>query len=260
MLAGLLYPSGGQVSVLGHNPWKRNQEFLKRITLIMGRRNQLVWDIPAIDSFEFFRVIYNVPLEQYRRTFDELVDLLELKPLLYKPVRVLSLGERMKCELTVALLHRPEVLFFDEPTIGLDVIAQDRFRKYIAEYNRRYNATVLLTSHYMGDVEALCQRVIFIDQGRLIYDGSLNGLVERFLPYKLIEATVSGNHCNWATYGAVVAQQNGSVTLQVSKEDTPRIVSKMLAELQVRDIDVKNPPITDVVRHIYRNKTALEAL
>lgn len=260
MLAGLLFPSGGQVSVLGHNPWKREKEYLKRVTLIMGRRNQLVWDIPAIDSFEFFRVIYNVPLDQYRRTFDELVELLELKTLLYKPVRVLSLGERMKCELTVALLHRPEVLFFDEPTIGLDVIAQDRFRKYIAEYNRRYNATVLLTSHYMGDVEALCRRVIFIDQGRLIYDGSLNGLVERFLPYKLIYATVGSNHCNWSSYGSVVAQEDKTVTLQVSKEETPRVVSRILSELQVLDIDVRNPPVTEVVRHIYQNKAALETL
>jgi ABC-2 type transport system ATP-binding protein len=258
MLAGLIYPSGGEVSVLGENPWKRNKELLQQITLVMGRRNQLVWDIPAIDSFEFFRVIYDIPQGQYRQSLDELVELLELNSLLYKPVRGLSLGERMKCELTVALLHRPKVLFFDEPTIGLDVIAQDRFRKYIAEYNQRYNATVLLTSHYMGDVEALCQRVIFIDHGRLIHDGSLSGLVERFLPYKLIQAKVSSNHTNWTTYGSVVAQENGTVVLQVSKDETPRIVSKILSELQVQEIDIKNPPITDVIKHIYQSKTALE--
>lgn len=260
MLSGLLYPSGGEVNVLGYKPWKREKDLLSRITLLMGRRNQLIWDIPAIDSFEFFRVIYNVPQEQYRRSLDELIELLELKPLLYKPVRGLSLGERMKCELTVSLLHRPEVLFFDEPTIGLDIIAQDRFRKYIKEYNQRYNATVLLTSHYMGDVEALCQRVIFIDQGRLIYDGSLNGLVERFLPYKLIQASVSTNHVNWANYGAIVTQENDTVTLQVPKDETPKVVSKILSELPVRDIDVKNPPITDVVKHIYHSKSALDTL
>lgn len=259
MLSGLLYPTAGEVRVLNHDPWKREREFLRRITLIMGRRNQLVWDVPAIDSFQFFKVIYNVPEADYRRMLDELVALLELEPLLYKPVRGLSLGERMKCELTAALLHRPEVLFLDEPTIGLDVIAQDRFRRFIREYNLRYNTTVLLTSHYMGDVEALCHRVIFIDQGRLIFDGELAGLVERFLPYKLIQVRVSSNHCDWSSFGKVISQTDGLVTLQVRKDDAARVVSRVLSELSVYDLDVKNPPITDVVKYIYTNTAALES-
>jgi len=259
MLSGLLYPSSGEVRVLGCTPWRREREFLKRITLIMGRRNQLVWDVPAIDTFEFFRVIYDVPEPEYRRIFDELVDLLELGPLMHKPVRNLSLGERMKCELTAALLHRPDVLFLDEPTIGLDVLAQHRFRQYISEYNRRYEATVLLTSHYMGDVEALCQRVIFIDQGKLLFDGSLDALVERFLPYKTVQVRIKpgSGDVDFSSYGEVVASERGMVTLRVTKEAAPRIVARLLNEITVQDLDVNNPPVTDVVKYIYANQAEM---
>ena len=261
MLSGLLYPSSGEVKVLGCTPWERKRDFLKRITLIMGRRNQLVWDVPASDTFEFFRVIYDVPEIEYRRIFDELVDLLDLAPLMNKPVRNLSLGERMKCELTAALLHRPEVLFLDEPTIGLDVLAQHRFRQYISEYNRRYEATVLLTSHYMGDVEALCQRVIFIDQGRLLFDGSLGALVDRFLPYKTVQVRIKpGSEMDFRSYGEVIATERGMVTLRVAKEAAPRIVSRLLSEVVVLDIDVSNPPVTDVVKYIYANQAEMAAV
>src|SRR5579875_900559 len=262
MLSGLLYPSSGEVRVLGEIPWKRRREFLKRITLIMGRRNQLVWDVPAVDTFDFFHVIYDVPDAQYKRIFDELVDLLELQPLMHKPVRNLSLGERMKCELTACLLHRPEVLFLDEPTIGLDVLAQHRFRQYIAEYNRRYEATVLLTSHYMGDVEALCRRVIFIDQGRLLFDGSLEALVERFLPYKTVQVRIKPgtDDVDFSGYGEVVASERGMVTLRVTKESAPRVVSRLLSEISVQDIDVANPPATEVVKYIYANKAEMAAV
>lgn len=251
MLSGLLYPTRGQVRVLGHDPWRREPAFLRRITLIMGRRNQLIWDVPAIESFEFFRAIYSIPRDEYRRTLDDLVGLMELGPLLHKPVRNLSLGERMKLELTGALLHRPEVLFLDEPTIGLDVLAQDRFRRFIADYNRRYGATVLLTSHYMGDVEELCGRVIFIDNGQLLYDGSLKGLVERFLPYKTIDVQVGEDAVDFAPYGEVVSQSDGRVRLRVPKADTAQVVSRLLADLQVRNLDIADPPAADLVRHIY---------
>ena len=173
MLSGLLYPTGGDVAVLGYVPSKRQSDFLRQITLVMGQRNQLVWDIPALDSFELNRAIYRIPHADYRRTLDELTALLELEPLLRKPVRNLSLGERMKCEIAAALLHRPQVVFLDEPTIGLDVTMQRRIRDFLGEYNRRFGATILLTSHYMADVEALCKRVVVIHHGRLLFDGDL---------------------------------------------------------------------------------------
>ena len=260
MLSGLLYPSGGEVHVLGHNPWKREKQYLKKITLIMGRRNQMIWDVPAIESYEFFRAIYGIPRVEYKKMLDELVDLLELGPLLNKPIRNLSLGERMKCELTGALLHRPAVLFLDEPTIGLDVVAQHRFRKYIAEYNQKYNATVLLTSHYMGDVEELCQRVIFIDKGKLVFDGGLRSLVERYLPYKMVQlriGTVANGNGNGngsyalADYGEVVSDKDGQVTLRIPKADAPKVISRLMADLPIDDMSVIDPPMADVVRHIY---------
>src|SRR5512136_644365 len=186
MLSGLLHPTSGEMSVLGYVPWKRDRDFLRQITLVMGQRNQLVWDIPAIDSFELNRAVYRVPSADFRKTLDELTALLDLGPLLKKPVRNLSLGERMKCEVAAALLHRPQVVFLDEPTIGLDVTMQRRIRAFLAEYNRRNGATILLTSHYMADVEALCKRVIVIHHGRLLYDGDLADLVQQFTAHKTI--------------------------------------------------------------------------
>src|SRR5574340_16513 len=186
MLSGLLYPSSGEVTVLGFVPSKRQNPFLRQITLVMGQRNQLVWDIPALDTFELNRAIYRIPAADYRRTLAELTELLELGPLLRKPVRNLSLGERMKCEIAAALLHRPQVVFLDEPTIGLDLTMQRRIRTFIAEYNRRFGATVLLTSHYMADVEALCRRVIVIHNGKLLFDGDLSDLVQKFTSHRTI--------------------------------------------------------------------------
>ena len=171
MLSGLLYPSGGQCRVLGIEPFKRQRDYLRQITLVMGNRNQLIWDIPVLDSFERNRAIYRIERTAYQRTVDELTELLDLAPFLDKSVRNLSLGERMKCEVAAALLHKPQILFLDEPTIGLDVTMQRRIRSFLAEYNQRYGATVLLTSHYMADVEALCKRVVVIHHGQLLFDG-----------------------------------------------------------------------------------------
>ena len=179
MLSGLLYPTGGELDVLGHVPWRREKAYLRQITLVMGNRNQLQWDIPALDSFELNRAIYRISHDEFRQTLSELTDLLDLGSLVQKPVRQLSLGERMKCEVAASLLHRPRMLFLDEPTIGLDVTMQRRIRAFIAEYNRRHGATVLLTSHYMLDVEALCKRVIVIHHGQLLFDGNLAALVQR---------------------------------------------------------------------------------
>src|SRR5438034_4538322 len=212
MLSGLLYPTSGEARVLGHVPSKRERELLRRITLVMGNRNQLQWDLPALDSFELNRAIYRLPREDFRRTRDELIELLDVGDLVRKPVRNLSLGERMKVEIVGSLLHLPQVLFLDEPTIGLDVTMQKRIRSFVAEYNRRYGATVLLTSHYMADVVALCRRVIVIHHGRILFDGRLDALADQFAAYKTIEA---------------VLEDGERVSLRVPRDETSQATAKL---------------------------------
>jgi len=255
MLSGLLHPTSGTVDVLGHVPSRRQREYLRRITLVMGQRNQLVWDIPAADSFELNRAIYGIPSADFRRTLDELVALLDLEPLLRKPVRTLSLGERMKCEVAAALLHRPQVVFLDEPTIGLDVTMQRRIRAFIAEYNRTTGATVLLTSHYMADVEALCRRVIVIHHGKLLFDGELASLVRRFTAYKTIVVSLGECDDDLSGYGEVVSCEEGRTTLRVAKEDTARITGRLLADLPVIDLTVEDPPIDEVIDEVFSRGT-----
>ena len=251
MLSGLLYPTSGELAVLGYIPWRREKEFLRQITLVMGQRNQLIWDIPAIDSFELNRAIYRIPLPDYRRILAELTDLLELGPLLRKPVRNLSLGERMKCEVAGALLHRPRVLFLDEPTIGLDVAMQRRIRSFIAEYNRRYEATVLLTSHYMADVEALCRRVIVIHHGKLLFDGDLSDLLQRFSTHKTIMVELKDYLADLRSYGEVMEQVDGRVMLRVPKLATAQVTERLLADLPVIDLTVEDPPIEEVIERVF---------
>jgi ABC-2 type transport system ATP-binding protein len=251
MLSGLLHPSAGTASVLGHVPWKREKAFLRQITLVMGQRNQLNWDIPAADSFELNRAIYRIPAVDFRAARDELVDLLDLGDLLRKPVRTLSLGERMKCEIAIALLHRPRVVFLDEPTIGLDVTMQRRIRGFIAEYNRKLGATVLLTSHYMADVEALCRRVIVIHEGRLLFDGELEALVQRFTAHKTIVVRLSSCETDLSRYATVVSCVDGLATLRVAKEETARVTGRLLADLPVIDLTVEDPPIEDAIESVF---------
>lgn len=260
VLSGLLYPTAGDVSVLGHVPWRREKAFLRQITLVMGQRNRLNWDIPVIDSFELNRAIYRLPHAEYRRTLDELTTLLELGPLLRKPVRTLSLGERMKCELTGALLHRPRVLFLDEPTIGLDVTMQRRIRAFIAEYNRRHAAAVLLTSHSMADVTALCRRVLVIHQGRLLFDGNLIGLVRRFASHKTIVLDLEDDTVDLRSYGEVVAWEEGRVRLRVAKAQAASVTARLLADLPIADLTVEDPPIEDVIDHIFVHQNVHEVL
>jgi ABC-2 type transport system ATP-binding protein len=236
MLAGLLYPTGGEGRVLGHVPSKREREYLRRMTLVMGNRNQLQWDLPALDSYELNRAIYRLPRDGFASTRDELIELLDVGDLVRKPVRQLSLGERMKVEVVGSLLHLPQVLFLDEPTIGLDVTMQKRIRTFVAEYNARYGATVLLTSHYMADVEALCERVIVIHHGRILYDGRLSALGQRFASYKTIEAVLADGE---------------RVRLQVPKEQTSQATAKLLAEHEVQDLTVEDPPIEDVIEQVF---------
>ena len=263
MLSGLLYPTSGEVSVLGYEPSRREKDFLRQITLIMGQRNQLVWDIPAVDSFELNRVIYRIPQPEYEATLLELVGLLDLEGLIQKPVRNLSLGERMKCEIAAALLHRPRVLFLDEPTIGLDVTMQRRIRTFVGEYNRRHGATVLLTSHYMADVEALCDRVVVIHNGRILFDGLLSSLVQRFSAHKTIVVDlpprvaggVNGRR-ELARYGKVVAQTAGQVTLRVPKADAAEVTGRLLADFAVNDLTIQDPPIEEVIEHVFNQPEA----
>ena len=256
MLSGLLHPTAGQVQVLGFTPSKRERAFLRQITLVMGQRNQLVWDIPAADTFELDRAIYRIPSADYRKTLDELVALLELEPLLGKPVRNLSLGERMKCEIADSLLHRPTVVFLDEPTIGLDVTMQRRIREFIAEYNCRHGATVLLTSHYMADVEALAKRVIVIHHGQLLFDGDLSALVQRFTAHKTIVVQLKDCDANLGAYGEVVSCEDGRSTLRVPKAETARVTGRILADLPVIDLTVEDPPIEEVIERVFTQGAA----
>jgi ABC-2 type transport system ATP-binding protein len=254
MVSGLLHPTAGELTVLQHVPWKRERAFLRQITLVMGQRNQLVWDIPALDSFELNRAIYRIPGADFRRTLDELTELLEIGALLRKPVRNLSLGERMKCEVAAALLHGPQVVLLDEPTIGLDVTMQRRLRAFIAEYNRRYGATVLLTSHYMADVEALCRRVIVIHRGRLLFDGDLSALLQRFTAHKTIVVQLRDCLDDLHSYGEVVSCDEAHVTLRVPKAETARVTERLLADLPVIDLTVEDPPIEEVIERVFEQE------
>jgi viologen exporter family transport system ATP-binding protein len=251
MLSGLLYPSAGRARVLGFEPWARERAFLRQITLVMGQRNQLVWDIPVSDSLERNRAIYGVDPARYRRTLDELVSLLELETLLPRPVRNLSLGERMKCELAVALVHEPQVLFLDEPTIGVDVTMQRRIREFIAGYNRRTGATVLLTSHYMADIEALCPRVIVIHHGKLLFDGQLAALVASFATHKTVTVELAEPREDLDAYGEVVSREGLRTVLRVPKAETPKLTARLLADLPVLDLAVEDPPIEEVIERVF---------
>lgn len=251
MLSGLLYPTSGELRVLGRVPQKRERDFLRQITLVMGNRNQLQWDLPALDSFELNRAIYRIPRDQFVQTRDQFIQLLEVQDLVQKPIRNLSLGERMKMEIIGSLLHRPMVLFLDEPTIGLDVTMQVRIREFVAEYNQRFGATVLLTSHYMADVEALCRRVIVIHHGRILFDGSLTALIEEFTAYKTIEATLEDPTVDVSAYGEVTKQEDHRVWLRVPKAETPRITARLLADIPVVDFTVEEPPIEDVIQAVF---------
>jgi ABC-2 type transport system ATP-binding protein len=256
MLSGLLYPTSGEISVLGHVPSKRESAYLRQITMVMGNRNQLQWDLPALDSYELLRAIYRLHPDDFRKTRDEFIELLDLGDLVTKPVRNLSLGERMKVETAAALLHRPTVLFLDEPTIGLDVTMQKRIRSFVAEYNQRYGATVLLTSHYMADVQALCKRVIVIHHGRILFDGELAALAARFGAEKTIGVTLKEGTPDLSAYGTVISSEDGKVTLKVSRADAPSIAGRLLHDLQVADLTIEDPPIEDVIETVFADASA----
>ncbi len=251
MLSGLLYPTAGDARVLGQVPWRRTREFLREITLVMGNRSQLVWDLPAMDSLNLWQAIYEIPHREFRRTRDELIEQLEAGALVVKPVRNLSLGERMKVELIASLLHRPKVLFLDEPTLGLDVTMQRRIREFVAEYNRRTGAAVLLTSHYMADVVALSRRVIVIHHGQILYDGLLAGLAARFAAYKTIGVTLEDSGADLSGFGEIVSHDGPRVTLRVPKDTAPAVAARLLSAYPVTDVTIADPPIEDVIERVF---------
>ena len=254
VLSGLLHPTSGSVEVDGFEPRRRDPAFLKGITLVMGQKNQLLWDLPAAETYALNRALFDVPRDEYRETLAELSELLDLENLSTKPTRQLSLGERMKCELAAALLHRPRTLFLDEPTIGLDVSMQVAIREFIRSYNQRYEATVLLTSHYMQDVTALCPRVIVIDKGSLIYDGDLRQLVKKVHPNKLVSFTMTGpiGPAELERLGEVVSSEAGRIVLRVPQDRLRDLVSHALANLPVVDLSVEDPPVEDIMRELFR--------
>jgi ABC-2 type transport system ATP-binding protein len=256
MLSGLLHPSGGQARVLGFTPWDRKADFLRSITLVMGQRNRLSWDIPAADSFLLNQAIYGLSDAEYRRTLDELDELLDLAPIMRKPVRNLSLGERMKCELAAGLLHRPTVLFLDEPTIGLDISSQARIRGFLRDYNQRTGATILLTSHYMADVTALCERIIMIHHGQLKYDGGIAELSRRIAPVKLIGvALCDGVPADLSPYGTLMpnGHNHGKQRIQVQADQVADITARLLSDLPVQDLTIEDPPIEDVIERAFND-------
>ena len=254
MLSGLLHPTAGQAAVLGHTPWERRPAYLQRISMVMGNKSQMLWDIPPLETFAVLAQIYRVPPAQYRQTLAELVALLEMEELLARPVRNLSLGERMKCELVAGLLHRPEVLFLDEPTLGLDVSMQGRVRRFLAEHNRRSGVTVILTSHYMADVVALCPRVILIHEGRLLYDGELKELARKLAPFKLLRLTLGngGGEAALPPGVDVVEREDGRLTLRVPAQEAPALTARLLETLAVVDLAVEDPPIEAVIDQVYQ--------
>jgi ABC-2 type transport system ATP-binding protein len=257
MLTGLIRPTSGQAIVLGEVPFERKRRFLESITLVMGQKQQLLWDLPAIDSLNVNAAVYDIPAPEAAARIARLAQLLDVAEQLRQPVRKLSLGERMKCELLAALLHHPRILMLDEPTLGLDVNAQDAMRRFLREYNREFGATVLLTSHYMADIVALCPRVLLIHEGRLIYDGSLSGLVDRFAPYRQVRLDLAEPLARdvLARFGEVEALDGLRAVLIVERSRLTETVARVLAELKPRDLAVSDPPVEQVVGRLFLEGT-----
>jgi len=259
MLTGLIHPSSGAVKVAGHIPFRRDRAFLQKITLVMGQKQQLIWDLPALDSLKMNAAVYDIPDQVFKQRVGELTEMLALEGKLSQPMRKLSLGERMKAELLAALLHQPQVLFLDEPTLGLDVNAQSNVREFLREYNERYKATILLTSHYMADITALCKRVLLIHQGGLIYDGSLDGLHDNFAPYREVRVELAHSISDrfkdqqeLQKYGQISQIDGQAICFLVPRENLTKVVSQILAELEILDLSVNEPAIEEVIGRVFR--------
>jgi ABC-2 type transport system ATP-binding protein len=253
VLSGLLHPTSGEVNVAGHVPFRREAALLGKITLVMGQKSQLIWDLPPAETYAMNRAIFDVPHADFTKRLAELTELLELGDLVNKPARQLSLGERMKCELAAALLHGPTTLFLDEPTIGLDVAMQVAIRDFVRSYNQRHEATVLLTSHYMDDVVALCPRIIVIDQGKLIHDGDLRQLIKTMDPDKRVSFTLVNGVTDEdiGKLGTVLTREAQRVTVRVSEKELPNVVGHLLGTLKAADLAIEDPPLEDVLRVMF---------
>lgn len=255
-LSGLLYPTSGQVKVLGYQPWERKSDFQKQFSLVMGQKNQLWWDLPAIESFLLNKEIYEVPQDQFKKNLDELVGLLEVEHLLKVQVRKLSLGQRMKMELIAALIHSPKILFLDEPTIGLDVVMQKKMRDFIKSYNQKYASTIILTSHYMDDVKELCKRIIIIDKGRVIFDGLLSEITKKFADHKLLTVVLSEeiDKSEVKKIGLLKSFEYPKIILSVKREHANKAAAKLLNEYPVIDLNIEEPQIEDIIREVFTGK------
>lgn len=253
VLSGLLYPSGGQVRVLGKEPFKRERAFQTNISLVMGQKNQLWWDLPPMDSFILNKEIYEIGESEFKERLKRLSEMLEVEDILTTPVRKLSLGQRMKCELIASLLHSPKILFLDEPTIGLDVVAQQNMRDFIKEYNKEFKATIILTSHYMGDVKELCKRVIIINEGKIIYDGSLEKITQRFAPYKIIKIDFSDevSENSLKSFGKLQKFSGKYAEIEIEKNKAAIQTSGILSKYDVQDLTIEDPSIEAVIRKIF---------
>jgi ABC-2 type transport system ATP-binding protein len=253
LLSGVINPTGGEARVLGFVPWQRENAYRRRFALVMGQKNQLWWDLPAAESFRLHQQIYGIDAESFRQTHDELVDLLDVRRLLNQPVRELSLGERMKMELIAAMLHSPDVLFLDEPTIGLDVIAQHNIQKFLKHYQQVRQITILLTSHYMKDVAALCKRVVVINHGQTIYDGSLDGIIDKFSSHKVLTLQFGDGRMpsDLSRYGDVLELKEPEVKLRVERNVITDVLSKVLAEHAIEDVSVEDPPLEEVIASVF---------
>ncbi len=260
VLSGLLYPTNGQVRVLGYNPWDRQPAFQKQFALVMGQKNQLWWDLPAIETFLLNQAIYEIPEAQFKKTLNKLVELLDVSDILNVQVRKLSLGQRMKCELIAALLHNPKVLFLDEPTIGLDVVMQKVLRDFIRTYNAEFNSTIILTSHYMGDVKELCERAIIIDKGHKIFDGKLQSIIDRYARNKILSLIMSENVSlkQLEKYGEVKEFELPKVTLLVPRAQATKVAGQILTHLPVLDVNIEEPPIEAIIREVFETKADLQ--
>lgn len=256
MLSGLLYPSSGDATVLGYRPWERDDGYRRQFALLLGQKNQLWWDLPARESLELNARIYGIPQAEFDRTVAELSELLSIREKLTTAVRELSLGERMKCELIASLLHQPKVLFLDEPTIGLDVVSAKVVREFLRRHNRTRRTTILLTSHYMADIQELCERVVIIDKGTIFFDGRLDHIVDRFAGYKIITlhfATAAGAAAaDMSTYGEVVERSDDGLKLKVVRERVIPTVKALLDQHPVRDFGVEEVPIEEVIRQVFQ--------
>ena len=256
MLSGILYPTSGEISVLGYKPFKRQPEFQKQFSLVMGQKNQLWWDLPAIESFMLNKAIYEIPDKLFKKNLDELTELLDIQDILNVQVRKLSLGQRMKCELTAALLHSPKVIFLDEPTIGLDVVSQKNIRDFLLAYNKRSKATILLTSHYMEDIRRLCDRVVIIDHGKIIYDGNYKNLTNRYAESKRLELVLNRNvdPSEFKKYGEILSYRDHLVSLSIERKRSAHITAEILEKFPVEDLTIHEKDMEEIVGEIFRTR------